>query len=86
MVSFIDQEFCPVIIDDSLLLAMYELELSAETSQDHPPRLPRCAVIDNVPRPFHNYGPKDGNCWACEEALVRAGPLRVYSRSPPARC
>lgn len=86
MVSFIDQKFCPVIIDDSLLLAMYELELSAGRSQDHPPRPPGCAVIDNVPRPFHNYGPKDGNCWAGEEALVRAGPLRVYSRSPPARC
>lgn len=86
MVSFIDQEFCPVIIDDSLLLAMYELELSAGRSQDHPPRPPGCAVIDNIPRPTPKCLTGDGNCWACEEALVRAGPLRVYSRSPPARC
>lgn len=86
MVSFIDQKFCPVIIDDPLLLAMYELELSAETSQDHPPRPPGCAVIDNIPRPFQSYWAGDGYCWAGEEELVRVGPLSLYSRSPPARC
>lgn len=86
MVSFIDQEFCPVIIDDSVLLAMYELELSAGMSQDRPPRPPGCAVIDDVPLPFQSYWAGDGNCWVCEEELVRVGPLSLYSRSPPARC
>jgi hypothetical protein len=81
MVALSDQ----VIIDDQLLLAMYELELSAGTSPDYPPWSPGCAVIDNIPRPTPKCLTGDGNCWAREESLCRVGPLRVYSRSPPAR-
>ena len=86
MVALIDQGFYPSIIDDQLLLAMYELELSATTGQDQPPRSPGCTAIDGVPRPRQRCSERHGYCGACEGVIRKVGPLRVYSRSPPGRC
>lgn len=83
MSAFIDPVFHPLVIDDELLLAIYELELSTAPRQDQPPRARPRTALDGVPRPSQRC-PEAENDTRVSEGSVRAiGPARVYSRSPP---
>lgn len=76
--------FHPLAVDDELLLAMYELELSTAVRQGQPPRTRQCSAIDGVPRPSQRCPEETSDSRASEQTLGRSKPLRVYSRSPPA--
>lgn len=83
MSAFIDPVFHPLVIDDELLLAIYELELSTAPRQDQPPRARPRTALDGVPRPSQRC-PEGQNDSRVSEGSVRSlEPARVYSRSPP---
>ncbi|MNW48150.1 hypothetical protein D3C74_255000 [compost metagenome] len=83
MSSFIDPVFQPLVIDDELLLAIYELELATAPRQDQPPRAYLRTVLDGVPRPSKRCLETENNTRAREGPVHGIGPVRVYSRSPP---
>ena len=75
--------FNPLVVDDELLLAMYELELSTAARQDQPPRARKYCATGGVPRPSQRCPGEMFADGAGEQSLHRPKPLRVYSRSPP---
>ncbi len=83
MSSFIDQVFPPLVIDDELLLAIYELELSTAPRRYQPPRARPRTALDGVPRPSWRCPEGTNDSRARKSSVRRVGPVRVYSRSPP---
>jgi len=72
-----------LVVDDELLLAMCELELSTAARQDQPPRARKYCAAGGVPRPSQRCPEEMIAAGASEQSLHRPKPLRVYSRSPP---
>ena len=83
MSAHIDSELDPLVADDELLLAIYELEVSTASRQHQPPRSHLCTSIEDVPRPSQRCPEGTNEVRTIQRSVRRAGPVRVYSRSPP---
>ncbi len=83
MSVFIDPVLQPLVIDDELLLAIYEFELSTAPRQDQPPRARLRTALDGVPRPSWRCPEVAKDNRAGESSVRSIGTARVYSRSPP---
>ncbi|GEM_PF-2450109 len=83
MSSFMDPVFQPLVIDDELLLAIYELELSTAPRQNQPPRARPRTALDGVPRPSWRCPEAENDSRTSQSSVRRIGPAKVHSRSPP---
>lgn len=83
MSALSDTVFSPLVIEDELLLAIYELELSTAPRQDQPPRSHQYTAIDGVPRPSQRCPEGMNEIRAGHCSVHQAKPTLVYARSPP---
>ena len=83
MPALIDSLCNPLVINDELLLAIYELELSKAPRQNQPPRSLLLTATVDVPRPGGQRPEGTSETRTTHRTVRRSGRVRVYSRSPP---